>query len=149
MLTPKGPRVIEYNCRFGDPETQVVLPLLEGDLLEIMQAVHDERLSELDVRFSDGAACCVVMASEGYPKKYDSGFPITISELGENEYVYVAGARLENGEVLTAGGRVLGAVATAPTLEKAVEGAYVVAKKVHFANAYYRSDIGARALAAK
>ena len=149
MLTPKGPRVIEYNCRFGDPETQVVLPLLEGDLLEIMQAVHDERLSELDVRFSDGAACCVVMASEGYPKKYDSGFPITISELGENEYVYVAGARLENGEVLTAGGRVLGAVATAPTLEQAVKGAYAVAQKVHFANAYYRSDIGARALAAK
>ena len=149
MLTPKGPKVIEYNCRFGDPETQVVLPLLESDLVEIMQAVAAERLAEVEVKFSTGAACCVVLASAGYPKKYESGFPITFPACGENEYIYVAGAKLaEDGAVLTAGGRVLGAVATAEDLAAAVKHAYAVADKIHFENAYCRRDIGARALAA-
>ena len=149
MITPKGPRVIEYNCRFGDPETQVVLPLLESDLLEIMQAVAEERLAEVEVKFSKGAACCVVLASDGYPKKYESGFEITLPALAANENVYVAGAKLEEGKLLSAGGRVLGAVATADTLENAIKAAYTVADKTHFANAYCRRDIGARALAAK
>ena len=148
MLTPKGPKVIEYNCRFGDPETQVVLPLLESDLVEIMQAVAAERLAEVEVKFSTGAACCVVLASAGYPKKYESGFPITFPVCGENEYIYVAGARLEGDTVLTAGGRVLGAVATAGDLATAVKRAYTVADRIHFENAYCRRDIGARALAA-
>ena len=146
MLTPKGPKVIEYNCRFGDPETQVVLPLLESDLLDIMQAVSSEKLSECEVRFSDGAACCVVMASEGYPKSYKTGYEITVGDVAENEKVYIAGARLEDGKVLTAGGRVLGAVATAPCLECAVKQAYGLVDKIHFENAYYRRDIGKRAL---
>ena len=146
MLTPKGPKVIEYNCRFGDPETQVVLPLLESDLLDIMQAVSAERLSECEVRFSEGAACCVVMASEGYPKSYKTGYEITVGDIAANEKVYIAGAKLEDGKVLTAGGRVLGAVATAPCLECAVKQAYGLVDKIHFENAYYRSDIGKRAL---
>ena len=149
MITPKGPRVIEYNCRFGDPETQVVLPLLESDLLTIMQAVAEERLAEVEVKFAEGAACCVVLASNGYPKKYESGFEITLPTLAANENVYVAGAKLEGGKLLSAGGRVLGAVATADTLENAIKAAYAVADKTHFANAYCRRDIGARALAAK
>ena len=146
MLTPKGPKVIEYNCRFGDPETQVVLPLLESDLLDIMQAVSAETLSECEVRFSDGAACCVVMASDGYPKAYKTGYEITVGDVADNEKVYIAGAKLEDGKVLTAGGRVLGAVATAPCLECAVKQAYGLVKKISFENAYYRSDIGKRAL---
>ena len=149
MLTPKGPRVIEYNCRFGDPETQVVLPLLKSDLLTVMQAVHDGKLAETEVKFSTGAACCVVLASDGYPKKYASGFEMTLPEVSEGEYLYVAGAKLEDGKLLTAGGRVLGATATADTLQEAVNRAYVLAGKVHFENAYYRKDIGKRALAAK
>ena len=149
MLTPKGPRVIEYNCRFGDPETQVVLPLLESDLLTVMQAVHDGTLAETEVKFSTGAACCVVLASNGYPKKYESGFPMTLPETAAGEYLFVAGARKEGDTVLTAGGRVLGATATADDLATAVERAYVLAGKVHFENAYYRKDIGKRALAAK
>ncbi|MBR7181329.1 MAG: phosphoribosylamine--glycine ligase, partial [Clostridia bacterium] len=149
MLTPKGPRVIEYNCRFGDPETQVVLPLLESDLLTVMQAVHDGKLAETEVKFSTGAACCVVLASDGYPKKYASGFEMTLPEVSEGEYLYVAGAKLAHGKLLTAGGRVLGATATADTLQEAVNRAYVLAGKVHFENAYYRKDIGKRALAAK
>ena len=146
MLTPKGPKVIEYNCRFGDPETQVVLPLLESDLLDIMQAVSAEKLSECEVRFAEGAACCVVMASEGYPKSYKTGYEITVGSLAANEKVYIAGARLEDGKVLTAGGRVLGAVATAPCLACAVKQAYAVVDKISFENAYYRRDIGKRAL---
>ena len=149
MITPKGPRVIEYNCRFGDPETQVVLPLLESDLLTVMQAVAEERLAEVEVKFADGAACCVVLASNGYPKKYESGFEITLPALAENENIYVAGAKLDGGKLLSAGGRVLGAVATADTLENAIKAAYAVADKTHFENAYCRRDIGARALAAK
>ena len=149
MLTPKGPKVIEYNCRFGDPETQVVLPLLESDLLDIMVAVREARLTPDMVRFKKGAACCVVLASEGYPKKYESGFEMTLPETGKDEYIYVAGAKTEDGKLKTAGGRVVGAVATADTLKNAVDGAYRLAEKIHFENAYYRKDIGRRALACK
>ena len=149
MLTPNGPRVIEYNCRFGDPETQVVLPLLQSDLLEIMQAVAEERLAEVEVKFSDGAACCVVLASSGYPKKYETGYPITLPVCGPNEYIFVAGAKEKDGVVVTSGGRVLGATATADTLAEAVKRAYALADRVHFDNAYCRRDIGKRALAAK
>ncbi len=148
MLTKDGPKVIEYNCRFGDPETQVVLPLLQSDLLEIMLAVRGGSLTADMVRFSEGAACCVVLASEGYPKHYDTGFEITMPEVGRNEEIYVAGAKAEGGKLLTSGGRVLGAVATAPTLKEAVDGAYALADRIHFANAYMRRDIGKRALAA-
>ncbi len=148
MLTKDGPKVIEYNCRFGDPETQVVLPLLQSDLLEIMLAVRGGSLTADMVRFSEGAACCVVLASEGYPKHYDTGFEITMPEVGRNEEIYVAGAKAEGGKLLTSGGRVLGAVATAPTLKEAVDGAYTLTDRIHFANAYMRRDIGKRALAA-
>lgn len=148
MLTKDGPKVIEYNCRFGDPETQVVLPLLQSDLLEIMLAVRGGCLNADMVRFKEGAACCVVLASEGYPKKYDTGFEITLPEVGRDEAVYVAGAKLQEGKLLTAGGRVLGAVATAPTLREAIDKAYALADKIHFENAYMRRDIGKRALAA-
>ena len=148
MLTKDGPKVIEYNCRFGDPETQVVLPLLQSDLLEIMLAVRGGCLNADMVRFKEGAACCVVLASEGYPKKYDTGFEIALPEVGRDEAVYVAGAKLQEGKLLTAGGRVLGAVATAPTLREAIDKAYALADKIHFENAYMRRDIGRRALAA-
>lgn len=148
MLTEKGPKVIEYNCRFGDPETQVVLPLLESDLLEIMLAVHDGELREDMVRFSGGAACCVVLASRGYPKKYQTGYEITLPDTADGEAVFVAGAKSENGKLLTAGGRVLGATATGGTLREAVARAYALAEKIGFENAYMRRDIGKRALAA-
>ena len=146
MLTPKGPKVIEYNCRFGDPETQVVLPLLESDLLTIMQATTSGTLSQDQVKWKDGAATCVVMASNGYPQKYESGFEIKIQNLDSDEDVFIAGAKLDNGVLKTSGGRVLGAVATAKTLKEAVEKAYKVAGKISFDNAYYRKDIGKRAL---
>ena len=148
MITPKGPRVIEYNCRFGDPETQVVLPLLESDLFTIMQAVAAERLAEVEVKFSTGAACCVVLASDGYPKKYASGFEMTLPETADGEYLFVAGAKKDGDKLLTAGGRVIGAVATAADLPTAVAHAYEVAEKVQFENKYCRKDIGKRALAA-
>ena len=147
MITKDGPKVIEYNCRFGDPETQVVLPLLKTDLLTVMQAVTEERLSEIDVEFSDEFACCVIMASDGYPEAYAKGFEITVpEELKDN--VYVAGAALKDGKLVTSGGRVLGAVKTAKTLKDAVDGAYGLVEKIHFDNAFYRHDIGARALKA-
>ena len=145
MLTEKGPKVIEYNCRFGDPETQVVLPLLESDLLDIMLKIYDEKLSEADVRFAESSACCVVMASEGYPKKYETGFEITMPQ---DKNIYVAGAKLTDGKLLTSGGRVLGVTETAPTLAEAVEKAYQTVAAVQFENAYYRKEIGARAVAA-
>jgi len=145
MITKNGPKVIEYNCRFGDPETQVVLPLLEGDLLEIMQAVADERLSEVEVKFSDKSACCVVMASDGYPRKYETGFEIKIDEKIDAQ-VFVAGAKLVDNKVVTGGGRVLGVVAVADTLKNAVTKAYDNVKYVTFDNAFYRKDIGLRAL---
>ncbi|MBR0521946.1 MAG: phosphoribosylamine--glycine ligase, partial [Firmicutes bacterium] len=141
------PKVIEYNCRFGDPETQVVLPLLESDLLTVMTAVTDGKLAETEVRFSDKSACCLIMASEGYPVSYKKGFELTIpEEIADN--VYVAGAVLEDGKLLTSGGRVLGAVAVRDSLKKAVDAAYGMARQISFENAYYRSDIGARALKA-
>ncbi len=145
MITKNGPKVIEYNCRFGDPETQVVLPLLEGDLLTIMQAVADEKLDEVEVKFADKSACCVVMASNGYPGKYETGYEIKIDDKIEAE-VFVAGAKITDDKVVTAGGRVLGVVSTADTLENAINKAYDNVKYVTFNNAYYRSDIGARAL---
>ncbi len=148
MLTKDGPKVIEYNCRFGDPETQVVLPLLKSDLLEIMLAVRGGTLREDMVRFSDGAACCVVLASEGYPQKYETGFEITLPEAGPDEYIYVAGAKKVGEKLVTSGGRVLGAVATAEDLKSAIEKAYALARRITFQNAYMRGDIGKRALAA-
>ena len=148
MLTKDGPKVIEYNCRFGDPETQVVLPLLKTDLLTVMQAVTEERLSDISVEWHDAHACCVIMASAGYPEHYERGFEMTIPEEIRNS-VYVAGAKLEGDKLLTAGGRVLGATATAKTLEQAIAGAYALVDKIHFDNAYYRHDIGARALKAR
>ncbi len=148
MLTPNGPKVIEYNCRFGDPETQVVLPLLESDLLTVMQAVTDERLADVEVTFaSDRSAACVIMASDGYPAHYEKGFPITIPP-DVADSVYVAGAAVKDGQVVTAGGRVLGVTAVADTLQEALKAAYKKVEVIHFDNAYYRRDIGQRALKA-
>ena len=147
MLTKNGPKVIEYNCRFGDPETQVVLPLLESDLLTVMQAVTEERLADTPVKFRDGHACCVVMASKGYPQAYEKGFEITIPA-AVADTVYVAGAALKDGKPVTNGGRVLGVTAVADTLPAAIDAAYRKVEKIHFENAYYRHDIGARAMAA-
>ena len=149
MLTPAGPRVIEYNCRFGDPETQVVLPLLESDLLTIMMATSEGRLSEVPVKFSDKSACCVIIASKGYPVKYESGCPLALPADGEDGVIYVAGAKRTEAGLVSAGGRVLGVTATADTLREAVDAAYAKAAKVRFDNGFYRKDIGARALAAK
>ena len=149
MLTPDGPKVIEYNCRFGDPETQVVLPLLETDLLTIMQAVAAGKLSQVEVKWKDASAACVVMASDGYPTHYEKGFPITLPELGADEHIFIAGAKLQEGTLVTSGGRVLGAVSVKSTLKEAVDGAYALAERIRFGNAYYRRDIGQRALAAK
>ena len=148
MLTPKGPKVIEYNCRFGDPETQVVLPLLESDLLTVMQATTNGCLAETEVKFSKKNACCVIKASKGYPVSYKKGFPLTMT--GEAEkHTYVAGAKLdENGVLLTSGGRVTGTTAVADTLEAAIREAYRLSDGVQFENAYRRSDIGQRALQA-
>jgi len=145
MLTPKGPKVIEYNCRFGDPETQVVLPLLESDLLTVMQAVTDGTLKNTPVRFSDGAAACVVVASGGYPGKYETGKAITMTEEAKAAS-YVAGARLEGETLVTGGGRVLGVTATAATLPLALQEAYRLTEGVCFEGAYYRKDIGKKAL---
>ncbi len=147
MLTPNGPKVIEYNCRFGDPETQVVLPLLESDLLTVMQAVTQQKLSEVEVKFADQHACCVIMASNGYPTHYEKGFEITIPETVAKN-VFVAGAALKEGKLVTSGGRVLGATAIADTLKGAIAGAYGMVDEIHFDNAYYRHDIGARAMQA-
>ena len=150
MLTPKGPKVIEYNCRFGDPETQVVLPLLEGDLLEIMMATSNGTLADIEVKFADKSAACVVMASEGYPLKYQTGFEMRFPEkLAANEHIFVAGAKLDGDKLLTAGGRALGAVAVEDTLTDALTSAYKLVEKISFENAVYRHDIGARALLAK
>ena len=147
MLTKNGPKVIEYNCRFGDPETQVVLPLLESDLFTIMKATTNGTLADCEVNFSDKSACCVIMASKGYPEKYQSGFEMEIPEEIE-DLVYVAGAKYENEKLLSAGGRVLGVVDVQPTLKEAIDGAYAKVNKIKFDNAFYRHDIGARALMA-
>ena len=147
MITKDGPKVIEYNCRFGDPETQVVLPLLESDLLTVMRACTYGTLAECKVKFREGNACCVVLASKGYPGSYGKGYEITIPErLRQN--VYVAGAVLKDGKLVTGGGRVLGVTAVAKTLPEAVKDAYTMAEQVTFENRYYRKDIGARALKA-
>ena len=148
MLTKNGPKVIEYNCRFGDPETQVVLPLMESDLLTAMMATTNGNLTADMVKFSDGAACCVVVASSGYPSSYKTGYPITIPADLDGQ-VFVAGAKLDGDTLVTGGGRVLGVVATADTLKAAVDKAYTLVPQVKFENAYYRHDIGKRALAAK
>ena len=145
MITKDGPKVIEYNCRFGDPETQVVLPLLKSDLLTIMRAVTEEKLAETVVEFSDGAACCVVMASGGYPGSYEKDHEITIPE-GLSAEVFVAGAALKDGKLVTSGGRVLGVTATADTLAQAVAKSYENVEKISFEKAFYRRDIGRRAL---
>ena len=148
MLTPNGPKVIEYNCRFGDPETQVVLPLMESDLLDVMMATANGTLKDADVRFSNGAACCVIVASKGYPVKYESGFPMELPADSADGFIYVAGAKRDGDKLLSAGGRVLGVTAVADTLDVAIEKAYDRVAKVRFENGFYRRDIGAKALKA-
>ncbi len=145
MVTEKGPKVIEYNCRFGDPETQAVLPLLRSDLLTVMQAVTNGTLKDTPVEFDGGCSCCVVMASNGYPGKYQTGFPITMDEEAK-AHTYIAGAKAADEGLVTGGGRVLGVTATAATLPEAIKEAYRLVEKVSFDGAYYRRDIGHRAL---
>ena len=147
MLTPNGPKVIEYNCRFGDPETQVVLPLMESDLLTVMQATTNGTLAETEVKFADRHACCVITASAGYPESYQKGFEITMTD-DAFSHTYVAGAKLQDGKLLTSGGRVTGTTAVADSLAEAVQEAYRLADGVQFEKAYRRSDIGQRGLAA-
>ena len=147
MLTPDGPKVIEYNCRFGDPETQAVLPLLKSDLLTVMQAVTNGTLAQTPVEFFNGASCCVVLASDGYPKTYQTGFPISVSDEAA-PHVFFAGARQADGQLVTAGGRVLGVTAVSGSLSGAVREAYRLAGQIGFANKYCRGDIGRKALAA-
>ena len=147
MLTPNGPKVIEYNCRFGDPETQVVLPLLESDLLTVMRACTDGTLAETEVRFAEKHACCVITASLGYPESYKKGYEITMTPASAAA-TYVAGAKLENGKLVTSGGRVTGTTAVADSLAEAVREAYRLADGVCFTDSYRRSDIGRRALQA-
>ncbi len=145
ILTEQGPKVIEYNCRFGDPETQVVLPLLKTDLFTIFKAVREERLDRLDIRWSDGAAACVILASGGYPKKYETGFSIEgLDEEGQypGVIVYHAGTKRQNGQFVTAGGRVLGVTGLGKDLPQALEKAYDAVKKIRFPKAHYRTDIG-------
>lgn len=152
MLTPKGPKVIEYNCRFGDPETQVVLPLLETDLFDIFEAIYDKRLDKMDIKWKNEFSACVVMASGGYPKKYQTNIQITgLDAMGQSEevFIYHAGTKYENGKFLTSGGRVLGITANATSLKEALIKAYNTVNKVTFENAHYRKDIGQRALKAE
>lgn len=149
MLTPKGAKVIEYNCRFGDPETQVVLPLLETDITDIIEAVWNETLDSLDVKWSDKACACVVMASGGYPEKYETGKEISgLDENGQCDdvFVYHAGTKLEDGKFFTAGGRVLGVTASGDNLKSALDTAYKAVSKISFEKAHYRKDIGKKAL---
>ena len=146
MLTDKGPRVVEYNARFGDPETQAVLPLLESDLMEIMMAVRNQTLDRMDIRWKDQAAACIVLASGGYPGKYESGKLITGLEDAEKmgATVYHAGTKLTEAGYVTAGGRVLGVTALGESLKAAVDSAYAAARKIHFDGAHMRSDIGSK-----
>ena len=148
MLTEDGPKVIEYNCRFGDPETQVVLPLLQSDLLEIMLAVEEERLGDADVKFSSGAAACVVMASGGYPEKYETGFGVKIGKLPENTFVFHAGTKKTAAGIVTSGGRVLGVSAVGKNLSDALDTAYRAVSEITFENEFHRNDIGQKALSA-
>lgn len=147
MLTPNGPKVIEYNCRFGDPETQVIMPLLQGDLMEIMQATTNGTLDKVNVTFSDNCAACVIMASNGYPEKYDSGYEISFPmSISSNRHIFFAGAKKESGKLYTSGGRVLGAVAVECDLASAINSAYDLISSISFQNAVYRKDIGSKAM---
>lgn len=149
MITPDGPKVIEYNCRFGDPETQVVLPLLDTDLVDIFDAVINEKLSQIDIKWKNASSACVVLASGGYPKKYETGLKITgLNENGQLDDVkiYHAGTKLENNEFYTSGGRVLGVTAVSDTLKSAVDKAYGAVNDIKFDKMHYRKDIGQRAL---
>ncbi|MBR2376979.1 MAG: phosphoribosylamine--glycine ligase [Clostridia bacterium] len=148
MLTKNGPKVIEYNCRFGDPETQVVLPLLKSDLLEVMMATTNGTLSDVEVEFSSDSACCVVLASKGYPQKYETGYEITLPNTCDGE-IYIAGAKMEEGKLKTSGGRVLGATAVGKNLTDAIKKAYELSSKIEFENKYCRTDIGKKALSVK
>ena len=151
MLTPNGAKVVEYNCRFGDPETQVVLPLLETDIVDIREAVWEEKLDQLDIKWSDKSCACVVIASGGYPEKYETGKEISgLDEKGQSPlaYVYHAGTKLENGKYYTAGGRVLGVTATGSDLREALDKAYKAVDAITFEKAHHRNDIGQRALKA-
>ena len=148
MITAEGPRVVEFNARFGDPETQVVLPLLESDLVDIMLACADGTLAEQDIQWSDGAAVCVVMASGGYPKSYQKGFAIVgLAEAkAVGTEVFHAGTAEKDGQIVTAGGRVLGVVAQADDVKTAVDKAYAGVREISFQDAFYRNDIAHRAL---
>jgi phosphoribosylamine--glycine ligase len=143
MLTPKGPRVIEYNARFGDPDTQPVLSLLETDLLDIFEAVIDGRLADIAVKWRSYAACCVVMASGGYPGSYEKGFEISgLDDIPEDITVFHAGTVLKDGKYFTNGGRVLGVTAVGGTLDAAVKRAYEGVGRIRFKDMHYRRDIG-------
>lgn len=149
MITKDGPKVIEYNCRFGDPETQVVLPLLKTDLVDIMEAINGNKLSDLNIEFYDKSAACVVIASGGYPKKYSTGYEIQgLDDNGQidGSYVYHAGTKVSDGKIVTSGGRVLGVTTISDTLEKALDGSYKNVEKIHFKDMHYRKDIGKKAL---
>ncbi|MDP4181790.1 MAG: phosphoribosylamine--glycine ligase [Bacillota bacterium] len=145
IITKDGPKVLEYNARFGDPETQVVLPKLDSDLVEIFNSIIDEKLDEIDIKWNDNAAVCVVMASGGYPVKYDTGFEISglsDAEHDSNTVVFHAGTKQEAGKFLTAGGRVLGVTSMEPTMEQAIKKSYEAVGKIKFNDAHYRTDIG-------
>ncbi len=147
MLTAAGPRVLEYNCRFGDPETQAILPLLESDLLDVIEACVQGRLAEIDVKWKPGAAACVVIASEGYPGKYPSGREIRgLDQAFENAVVFHAGTKLNGDKVVTAGGRVLGVTGLGPNFREAIDRAYAAVSKIDFEGMQYRKDIGQRAI---
>lgn len=143
MLTKNGVKVIEYNARFGDPETQVVLPRLKTDIVEIFDAVCEERLDKINIEWDDNACACVIMASGGYPKKYTNGYEITgLDDISEECFVYHAGTKSESGKIVTAGGRVIGVTSTGADLNEAVNNAYKNVEKIHFENCHYRKDIG-------
>ncbi len=151
MLTADGPKVIEYNCRFGDPETQVVLPRLKTDIMEIFEAINNETLSDINIEWSDKAAACVVLSSGGYPTKYEKGYEIKGLQDGQLDGVTVfhAGSAIKGNNLVTNGGRILGVTALADTLEEALEKCYKAIDKINFKDKHYRHDIGRRALAAK
>ncbi|MBP1559866.1 MAG: phosphoribosylamine--glycine ligase [Oscillospiraceae bacterium] len=151
MVTPKGVKVIEYNCRFGDPETQVVLPLLDTDLVDIFEAVYNGKLADIDIKWKNECCSCVVMASGGYPQSYPKGLEMQgMDDNGQVDgvFVYHAGTKYADGKFLTNGGRVLGVTATGETLQAALDKSYAAVKKISFENAHYRTDIGQRALSA-
>ena len=142
MKTKDGYKVIEYNARFGDPETQVILPMLKTDLMEIFEAVTDERLEEVDIKWEDGACVCVVLASGGYPEKYEKGKEITFGDLDKDVVLCHAGTAIKDGKIVTSGGRVLGVCAKGATIEEARQKAYANAEKISFEGMYFRKDIG-------